>query len=73
MQFNAGNQILSKGFGSGGMNKMEPPKSEVDETATGFGGIPGPNDMSKNNDTKMSDNEAFMAYMNKAGEEEEDY
>jgi len=47
------------------------PKSEVDETVTGFGGMPGPNDMSKN-ETKMSDNEAFMAYMNKAGGEEDD-
>ena len=26
----------------------------------------------KNNETKMSDNEAFMAYMNKAGEDEDD-
>ena len=28
--------------------------------------------ISKANDTKMSDNEAFMAYMNKAGDEDED-
>ena len=36
----------------------------------GFG-IMGVNDtaLSKANDTKMSDNEAFMAYMNKAADE----
>ena len=50
--------------------------SAVDETVTGFGGMAGPNDLSsttsKVNDTKMSDNEAFMAYMNKADAGEDD-
>jgi len=51
-----------------GQLKQQPDPNE--ETVSGFGGMKLDNDTSmatsKANETKMSDNEAFMAYMSKA-------
>lgn len=64
MVFNPGNQVLagaSFGKGNGQMKDQM-----INENTMGFGAL------SQANDTKMSDNEAFMAYMNKAGHDEDD-
>ena len=64
MIFNQGNQILATSFGK---------KTLANETVSGFGAVGGNDEsiaVSKANETKMSDNEAFMAYMSRNEEDE---
>ena len=62
MVFNPGNQMLAQSFGQ---------KQQIDlneDTMQDLMSL----DQGKANETKMSDNEAFMAYMNKAGGNDEE-